>query len=241
VLKVVGYVRVSREEQAQDGVSLAVQAEKVRAYCGLYELDLVELIVDPGESAKTLGRPGLSLALAMLADGRAEGIVVAKLDRLTRSVADLAELLDRYFGEAAGKQLFSVGDSIDTRTAAGRLVLNVLMSVAQWERETIVERTQTALDHKRARGERIGTIPYGWRLDADGKTLILKPDEQRALDLILFWESQGKSKRWMACELDRLCFVPKAGGSHWSPSSIYRIVARIKAHPPTAGGCEHVA
>lgn len=75
-------------------------------------------------------------------------MVVVKLDRLTRSVADWQLLIDDYFGERSGKQLFSVADSIDTRTAAGRLVLNVLLSVAQWERETTGERTREALRHK---------------------------------------------------------------------------------------------
>ena len=102
------------------------------------------------------------------------------MDRLSRSVVDWNDLIDGYFGEKAGKQLFSVADSIDTRTAAGRLVLNVLMSVAQWERETIGERTTAAMQYKRSKNERVGKVPFGYDLAADGVQLIPNEVEQRA-------------------------------------------------------------
>ena len=171
-MKVIGYIRVSTEEQASDGVSLATQREKLNAYASLYELELIEIIEDAGQSGKTLNRPGLQQALTMIRKGQAAGLLIAKLDRLSRSVVDWNELIDGYFGEKAGKQLFSVADSIDTRTAAGRLVLNVLMSVAQWERETIGERTKDALQHKIRKGERCGKVRFGYTLAEDGVGLV---------------------------------------------------------------------
>ena len=87
-MRVDGYVRVSTDEQASEGVSLDAQSEKVLAYAALYGLDFCELHTDAGESGKSLKRPGLSLALNRLDSGAIDGIVVAKLDRLTRSVAD---------------------------------------------------------------------------------------------------------------------------------------------------------
>jgi site-specific DNA recombinase len=106
----------------------------------------------------------------MLKDGTAEALLVVKLDRLTRSVVDLGTLVDRYFapGKAA---LLSVGEQIDTRSAAGRLVLNVLASVSQWEREAIGERTATAMQHKASQGEyTAGKRPTGgeWRRMGSG-------------------------------------------------------------------------
>jgi hypothetical protein len=141
-IKAIGYVRVSTDEQAADGVSLAAQEHKIRMYAELYGIELVEVVVDAGQSAKTLDRPGLRRVLDLLRQRKVEGVIVAKLDRLTRSVADLNTLIDTFFCERAGRQLWSVADSIDTRTAAGRLVLNILGSVGQWERETIAERTR---------------------------------------------------------------------------------------------------
>src|SRR5256885_12778554 len=178
-MRVIGYIRVSTDEQATNGVSLAAQEQKVRAYCALYDLELVELIHDPGASAKTLDREGLSRALAALDRGEVDGLVVAKLDRLTRSVVDMATLVNEYFGERAGKSLFSVADAIDTRTAAGRMVLNILVSVSQWERETIGERTRDALRHQRTVGEVYGPTPLGYAA-VDGR-LVAVDDEQRAV------------------------------------------------------------
>ena len=88
----VGYIRVSTDKQADHGVSLDAQKAKLEAYATLYELTLVDIIVDAGVSAKTLDRPGLARALAMLDKGQANASPVAKLDRLTRSVKDLDSL-----------------------------------------------------------------------------------------------------------------------------------------------------
>lgn len=168
--RVVVYIRVSTDRQAEHGFSLDAQKDKAVAYAHLYDLEIVETVVDAGLSASTLDRAGLQRALGLLTSGAADALLVVKLDRLTRSVADLAELIEEYF--AAGKwALLSVGEQIDTRSAAGRLVLNVLASVSQWEREAIGERTATVMQHKLARGEYTGgKPPYGKKLSACGRT-----------------------------------------------------------------------
>jgi hypothetical protein len=127
------------------------------------ELELVAIEADEGVSAKTLRRPGVQRALAALEEGRADALLVTKLDRLTRSVRDLGDLVDRYFADGSRWSLLSVGDSIDTKTAAGRLVLNVLASVAQWEREATGERTRDALAEVRRQGGTLGGEALGWR------------------------------------------------------------------------------
>ena len=127
---VAGYVRVSTEQQAGEGVSLDAQRTKLHAYALAMDLELVDIFQDAGLSAKSLARPGLQATLDALDAGKASGLVVVKLDRLTRSVRDLGELVDRYF--ASRFSLLSLSDSIDTRTASGRLVLHVLGAVGQW-------------------------------------------------------------------------------------------------------------
>lgn len=175
--RVVGYVRVSTDKQADRGVSLEAQEAKLRAYAGLYGLQLVEVVVDAGASAKSLDRPGLARALAMLKSGQAEGLLVAKLDRLTRSLRDLGDLVAGAFKTAA---LLSVAEQVDTRTAGGRLVLNVLGAVSQWEREAVAERTSAALRHKQASGEYIGgEAPYGFGVA--GGQLVEDAGEQAVL------------------------------------------------------------
>jgi site-specific DNA recombinase len=209
--KAVGYIRVSTDTQAEHGVSLDAQHAKLAAYAALYDLTLVEVIVDAGASAKTLDRPGLQRALGMLRKGKATALLVAKLDRLTRSVEDLGELIRTVF--VPGKaDLLSVGEQIDTRTAAGRLVLNVLGSVAQWERETTSERTKEALAHKRANGERTSLYaPYGYRLANDEKTLVADEAEQALLAAIREARQRGLSQRAVVADLARQGFTTRKG------------------------------
>jgi len=97
----------------------------------------------------------------------------------------------------------SVAESLDTRSAAGRLVLNVMMSVAQWEREAIGERTREALRHKKAANQRTGTVPFGYQVGADGRSLDENPNEQRVLSIIRECRAQGFTLRDIAEELNR--------------------------------------
>ncbi len=224
-IKVIGYIRVSTEEQANSGLSIGAQRAKIDGYAKLYDLEVVELIEDAGQSGKSLNRPGLQRALTLLRKGKADGIVIAKLDRLTRSVGDWQKLIDGYFGEKPGKQLFSVADAIDTRTAAGRLVLNVLLSVAQWEREAIGERTRDALQHKIRKGERCGKVRFGYDLAADRRMLLPNPVEQRALALIRRLRAAGASLRAIAAELNRRGIETK-GGRPWVFTTIQGILNR---------------
>src|SRR5438132_10485934 len=159
--RTIAYLRVSTERQADRGVSLDAERAKAKAYAELYDLELAEVIIDAGESAKSLKRPGLQRALGMLERREAEALLIVKLDRLTRSVVDLGSLVERYFapGKAA---LLSVGEQIDTRSAAGRLVLNVLASVSQWEREAIGDGRPRSCSTRRSRA----STPAGGRLTA---------------------------------------------------------------------------
>ena len=147
-------------QQAETGVSLAAQAEKIRAMAVVRDAELVDIVTDAGASAKDLNREGLARVLDLVDKRKVDVGIVAKLDRLTRSVRDLGELLERF--ERRGVSLVSVAESLDTGTAAGRLVLNVKASVSQWEREVIGERTREALAPKKAQGQRIGALSASW-------------------------------------------------------------------------------
>jgi DNA invertase Pin-like site-specific DNA recombinase len=224
-VKIVGYVRVSTEKQANNGLSLEAQEEKIRLYAQLHDLDLVEVIVED-VSARSLDRPGLQEALNRLINGQAQGIIVAKLDRLTRSVRDLGELLDEYFTRGS-LALMSVGESIDTTTAAGRLVLNVLVSVAQWERETASERTKEVLAHQKAQGKRTGVIPYGKRLSGEGQYLEDDPYEQSVMRLVKKYRAQGKTERAI---VDLLAKRGKVGrtGKAFQKTQIHNILKAVE-------------
>jgi DNA invertase Pin-like site-specific DNA recombinase len=229
--RVVGYIRVSTEGQADGGVSLEAQRAKLAAYAVAMDLELVAVEVDAGLSAKTLARPGLQAALGALAAGHADGLLVCKLDRLTRSVRDLGDLVERYF--ASRYSLLSVADSIDTRSAAGRLVLNVLASVAQWEREATGERTRDALAHLKAQGVRLGGAALGWtRTDATddaGRRLVADVQaEAETVARILTLRAEGKTLRQIADVLAAEGRATKTGG-RWHASTVRNVVRRTEA------------
>ena len=234
MLRVIGYVRVSTEEQASGGFSLEAQEAKIRGYCDLYELELLRIVSDPGASAKSLDRPGMKVVLDELRSrkSRAEGLVLAKLDRLTRSVGDWSELIKEFFRDEKRK-LFSVGEAIDTRTATGRMVLNMIMTIAEWEREIIGERTRDALQAKISRGERCGKVRYGSDLDgevldADGHPyLLVRNDaETEAVELMRRWRGEGKSLREICRALESAGVRTKEGRATWQAATVRRILGR---------------
>lgn len=221
--RVVGYVRVSTTGQAENGISLETQAAKIREYAKVYDLNVIEVIEDAGESGKHLNRPGLHRALAILKRGDADALVVAKLDRLTRRVVNLGELVERYFTSDKWA-LLSVAEQIDTRSASGRLVLNVLTSVAQWEREAIAERTSAALRHKASRGEFTGgEPPYGYRLARDGQHLEPDETEQPTLGEALRLRAANLSLRAVAKALYAKGMVSRTGKA-FAPTQVARML-----------------
>jgi site-specific DNA recombinase len=195
-----GYVRVSTEKQADFGVSLEAQTAKIRGMAVVQGAELIDVLIDAGESAKSLHRPGMMRLLALVDAGAIDTVIIAKLDRITRSVVDLAELLKRF--ERRNVSLVSVSDALDTRSAAGRLVLNIMVSVSQWEREAIGERTRDALRHKRAKGERIGTVPFGSHVAADGVQLEPDVHEQDLLKRMRRLQASGWTLRRIAAALN---------------------------------------
>jgi DNA invertase Pin-like site-specific DNA recombinase len=152
-VKVIGYVRVSTAEQGDSRLGLEAQQGAIEDACRLRDWTLVRVEEDIASGKTTFGRPGLARALQDCRRGRVDGLVVARLDRMSRSVADASRIL-----EGAARRRFAIvalDFGLDTSTAAGELVANVLMSVAQWERRVIAERISAAMLVK--------TRQQGWR------------------------------------------------------------------------------
>ncbi|MBL8251978.1 MAG: recombinase family protein, partial [Candidatus Competibacter sp.] len=157
----IGYIRVSTEGQAQDGVSLDAQRAKIAAWCDLNDYDLTAVHVDAGISGKSAdNRPGLQAALAECKKGSA--LVVYSLSRLARSTRDTIEISERL--NKVGGDLVSLSEKIDTTTAAGKMVFRMMAVLAEFERDQISERTASAMQFKKAKGERFGSVPCGYFL-----------------------------------------------------------------------------
>ncbi|WP_223690990.1 recombinase family protein [Leifsonia poae] len=155
----IGYLRVSTEEQANSGLGLEAQRDTIQRYADAHGWQVV-WHEDAGLSAKSLARPQLQAALDRLnvaAKRRdVDGIVVAKLDRLSRSVVDFAGVLE--LARARKWALVAIDLGVDTSSPTGELVANVMMSVAQWERRVIGERTSAAMQAAKRAGRHMGRV-----------------------------------------------------------------------------------
>jgi len=218
-MKAIGYVRVSTEDQAREGVSLDSQKAKIRTYCGLKDMDLVEIIEDAGISAKNLKRPGAQKVLEMVRQKKVDAVVVYKLDRMFRSTVDALEITKRF--DKLGVSFHSIEETLDTQSALGNFFFTLTAALAEMERRLIGERTQVALQQKKAMGECVGHVPFGYRLAEDGKHLTKDSDEQLILKEINKLRSRGLSLRQIAHELNARDISNR--GAIWNHSSVSRV------------------
>ncbi|MBM4199824.1 MAG: recombinase family protein [Gammaproteobacteria bacterium] len=216
-MNAIGYIRVSTQGQADDGISLDAQRAKITAWCECNGYTLAGIYEDAGISGTKADRPGLAAALAAV--GKNDALVCYTLSRLARSTRHTLEIADRL--EKAGADMVSLSERIDTTTAAGRMVFRMLAVLAEFERDQISERTKGALAHKKAQGERVGSVPYGKRLSADGARLEDHPEEQEAVRLVAMLRSGGMSYPRIAAELSARGHAPR--GKAWHPQTIKNI------------------
>jgi DNA invertase Pin-like site-specific DNA recombinase len=153
-MRAIAYVRVSTEEQSDSRAGLEAQKTTIKAECKRRGWDIVGVIEDAGYSAKDLKRPGVQAALETLREGRADALVVAKLDRLSRSMLDFTALMAK--AQKHSWALVALDCAVDTTTPAGEAMAHVLATFAQFERRLIGQRTKEALAVKKAEGVRLG-------------------------------------------------------------------------------------
>jgi site-specific DNA recombinase len=218
------YLRVSTQEQAQEGVSLGAQEERIRAYCSMRGLDPVAVVREEGVSAgKPLAsRPGGMELLSLIAQGKAEHVVVLKLDRLFRDAEDALRQTRAWDKANVALHLVDMGgQAIDTRSATGRMVLTMMAAFAELERGVIRERTATALRYKKARREVYGPTPYGY--DRRGAALVEAEEEQAVLGDVRAMREAGLSLRAIARELTARNVPTKRGGT-WEAATVARLL-----------------
>ena len=223
----IGYIRVSTVGQVEDGVSIEAQKNRIAAWCLANDVELSETFTDEGLSGKRADNlPQLQSALeAVKRTGSV--LVVYSLSRLARSTKDTIAIGEQL--DAAGADMVSLSEKIDTTTAAGKMVFRMLAVMAEFERDLVSERTTLAMAHKRSKNERIGKVPFGFDLHEDGSTLVENESEQRILKLIESLRSDGYSLRAIANELSNRGIKTKSGKSKWNHSTVQRITERIAA------------
>ncbi len=206
-MRVIGYARVSTEEQGLSGAGLQAQRAAIIAECERRGWTLVEIAEDVG-SGKNLKRPGIRAALDMLENGDAAALVVAKLDRLSRSMLDFAKIM-----ATAQKQswaLVALDVQVDTTSPSGEAMAHMLATFAQFERRLISERTRQALAQKRAAGVRLGAPPE------------IAPSVARRISKE---RKAGRTLREIAERLNE-DGIATARGGRWHASTLQRVLAR---------------
>ena len=217
--KVIGYIRVSTDGQAQDGVSLDAQQAKIEAWASLNDYVMGEVFIDAGLSGKNCNRPGLQSALNACQKG--DAMVVYSLSRLSRSVRDTMDISDRL--AKTGVDLVSLIEKIDTTSAAGKMYFRLMAVLNEFERDQISERTKSAMQYKISKGESTGKIKFGFKLDSDGVTLIEDEDEQKVIEAILLMRDAGLSLRKIVSELERKGFTSRSG-QPYQLKQVHRVV-----------------
>lgn len=210
-----GYSRVSTDEQAMSRNGLDAQRDAIDSQAARRGWT-VEHFADEGVSGKAIG-PKLSEVLQLLASGQGDGLVVAKLDRLSRSIVNAANIIEA--AQAQGWSLVILDLGVDLTTAAGRMMAMNLVNFAQYERELISERTKAALAAKKRRGERIG------RPRAASASMVRRIVQQR---------EAGCTYDAIASALSADNVLSPLGKPTWQPSTVRRIYASATADQVSA-------
>lgn len=210
-LGVIGYLRVSTEDQSVSGLGLADQQAVVEAEAGRRGWNNLLLLVDHGYSAKNLSRPGIAQALELLRTKQAGTLVVSKLDRLSRSLMDFAGLMERARRE--GWELVVLDLGVDTSTPSGEMMASIMATFAQYERRLIGQRTSAALQQLKRQGVRLGRPTQ-------------TPTDVRSR--IVSERAEGKTLQAIADGLNDDQVPTVRGGSKWYPSTVKAVLTSVE-------------
>lgn len=222
--KAVCYIRVSTEEQAREGVSLEAQEERLRAYCKMADLEIVEMIREGGVSATKLlkDRPGGRILTELINNKKANHVVAFKLDRLFRNAEDALHQTKEWDKRGVTLHLVDMGgQALNTQSAMGRFFLNVMAGFAELERNLIAERTATALNHKKRNLEPYSPTPLGFERIND--TLRKNKEEWEIVDFIFQLRNEGLAYWKIAEELNNRG-IPGKNGGKWYAGTVRYII-----------------
>ena len=206
-MQAVGYVRVSTDEQS---LSVDAQRQALERWCQAHQAQLMAVYTDVGVSGGTPleKRPGLLSALNALTRGRV--LLVVRRDRLARDT--LTAAMCEKIAQKVGASILTVSGEGNGEGPEAQLMRTILDAFAQYEKALIALRTKAGLARKREKGERLGMVPYGWQLDADGVHLIDHAPEQAVIVTVRALRASGLSYRAIADALNRRGLVNRAGG-----------------------------
>ena len=224
----VGYVRVSTDMQAADGLSLDAQREAIRAYCAANGLHLVKIFQDVLSGGRA-DRPGLAEALSVKSDV----FVVLKFDRLSRSIKHFCDMYETHF-KTGTRELVAIREAIRLDCSLGRALVSILLVFAQMEREATGERVKETIKHIRGNGYHFGKVPFGYDAipapeNPRYRMLIENPEEQATIGIIKGWVEEGRAVTAICAELTKREIKPPQG-QKWTISLLYNLKMRQGWH-----------
>jgi len=219
-MKAVGYIRVSTQEQAREGVSLEAQEDKIKKYVDLHNLGDISIIRDEGKSGKDLNREGMQKVISLCEKKEIDHLIVYKMDRLTRRTLDLLTLVENVF-KPNKVRFHSITERIDTSTAQGKFFLTIIGAMAQMERDLISERTREALQYKKSKFQAYSPTPFGFNRE-DGH-ITPNQKELKIVKLMKNLKKKGLSYQAIINKLNERD-IPTKNRKSWSKSTIWGIL-----------------
>lgn len=181
IQKVAIYARVSTEEQASEGYSISAQLQTLRQYANLYNWEIVDEYVDEGISGKNItGRPAMQRLVADVEQEKFQAVLVWKISRLSRNMLDTLTLLDKF--EDYGVKFISYSENFDTSSPIGRLVVQLMASIAEMERNTLSENVKLGMKQRALEGSWNGGVIFGY--DSIEKELVINKEEAEVVKQI---------------------------------------------------------
>lgn len=229
-MRAAAYTRVSSQEQTA-GTSMDVQREQTTSYAALKGMELVGVYSDPGMSGSVplAQRPSGAQLCELIEAGEIDCIILTKLDRGFRSTSDCLNMVELWEKRGVALHIIDLGgNSVDTKSPAGKFMLSVLAAAAEMERGMIRERCKIGRAARKKEGKRIGEIPFGWTLAEDNRTLVEDATEQKALKAMKELRAAGESLRAIAWWLTAKNISTKRGGA-WTHGHVASILKRKAA------------
>jgi site-specific DNA recombinase len=219
------YVRVSTEEQAQEGFSIRAQEQKLKDYARIKDWQIYKISADEGISGKDIkGRPAVKELIADVEAGNVKNVLVFKIDRLTRSTADLIYLVDTF--NKYNCAFHSLLESIDTHTASGRMFLKIIGIFAEFERENIIERTKVGVERKVKEGYSLCTAQasYGYDRKKGERIQVINEEEAAIVREIFDMFVSGGETLTNIARLLNLRGIKTKGDKTWDSTKVRRLL-----------------
>lgn len=220
IKKVAIYARVSTEEQASEGYSIAAQLQTLRQYANLYNWVIADEYVDEGISGKNItGRPAMQRLVADIEQDKFHAVLVWKISRLSRNMLDTLTLLDKF--EDYGVKFISYSENFDTGSPIGRLVVQLMASIAEMERNTLSENVKLGMKQRALEGSWNGGVVFGY--DSVEKELVINDEQAEVVKMIYTLYSQGKGLKAITNQLNKEGFRTKRD-RHFSINGVATIL-----------------